>query len=62
MTHSRIARLNADWMLDVSFNPNAGNTVNSLAVQSDGKILDGGVPLTPISVALSLKGQHYCIL
>jgi hypothetical protein len=61
MTHYRLARLNAYGMLDASFNPNAGNTVNSLAVQCDGKILVGGyfttmggIQLTPISVAISL--------
>lgn len=47
-TRNRIARLNADGSLDFAFNPDANNggmynTVNSLAVQTDGKILVGGV-------------------
>jgi uncharacterized delta-60 repeat protein len=41
-TRNRIARLNADGTLDPDFNPNANSTVNSLAVQSDGKVLIGG--------------------
>ena len=42
---NRIARLNADGILDGTFNPGgagAPSTVNSIAVQSDGKILIGG--------------------
>ena len=41
---NRIARLNANGSLDVSFDPGSGanNTVQSLAIQSDGKILVGG--------------------
>ncbi|MEW6714269.1 MAG: DUF2341 domain-containing protein [Nitrospirota bacterium] len=42
ITRNRIARLNANNSLDVDFNPNANNTVRSIAVQSDGKILVGG--------------------
>src|SRR5438552_13991834 len=41
VTRNRIARLNPDGTLD-AFNPNANNTVNSIAVQADGKILAGG--------------------
>jgi len=37
-----IARLNADAMLDTTFNPNANNPVYSVAVQADGKLLLGG--------------------
>ena len=41
---NRIARLNADGTLDMSFNPvGANNDVNSVALQSDGKILVGGL-------------------
>jgi uncharacterized delta-60 repeat protein len=38
---SRIARLNADGTVDATFNPGTGSngTINSLAVQPDGKIL-----------------------
>jgi uncharacterized delta-60 repeat protein len=41
---NRIARLNADGSLDVSFNPGFGanNTVRTILVQSDGKIIIGG--------------------
>ncbi|HQO03178.1 MAG TPA: InlB B-repeat-containing protein [Spirochaetota bacterium] len=44
MARNRIARLNADGSLDTSFNPNAGasNSIYSVAVQGDGKILIGG--------------------
>jgi len=42
VTRNRIARLNADGTLDTSFNPNANSTVNSIALQADGKILVGG--------------------
>ena len=41
---SKIARLNPDGTIDTSFNPKNGvnNTVNTIAVQPDGKILIGG--------------------
>ncbi len=39
----RIARLNADGTLDTAFDPNANSNVLSIAVQSDGKILLGGI-------------------
>jgi len=41
---NRIARLNNDGSLDTGFNPGMGayNTIHSLAVQADGKILIGG--------------------
>jgi uncharacterized delta-60 repeat protein len=42
VARNRIARLNADGTLDSAFDPNASNTVNSIAVQADGKILAGG--------------------
>ncbi|MCL4177130.1 MAG: hypothetical protein KJ072_05225 [Verrucomicrobia bacterium] len=43
-TRNRLARLEADGALDLSFNPGAGfnSTVYALAVQTDGKILAGG--------------------
>ena len=42
---NRIARLNNDGTLDTNFNPGSGanNNVNSIAIQSDGKILIAGV-------------------
>jgi uncharacterized delta-60 repeat protein len=47
VTVNRIVRLNADGTRDTAFTTNtgtgAGSTVNSIAIQSDGKILIGGV-------------------
>jgi uncharacterized delta-60 repeat protein len=43
VTRNNIARLNPDGTLDTAFNPNANATVNSIAVQADGKILAGGL-------------------
>ena len=40
---NHIARLNPDGTLDTAFDPNANNTVLSIAVQADGKILAGGL-------------------
>ena len=44
VTRNHIARLNPDGTLDTAFNPNAkrGASVNSIAVQADGRILVGG--------------------
>jgi uncharacterized delta-60 repeat protein len=46
VTVNRIARLNSDGTLDTAFTTNIGTafngTVNSIAIQSDGKILIGG--------------------
>lgn len=39
---SRIARLNADGILDSDFNPNPDSSVFCVAIQPDGKILLGG--------------------
>jgi uncharacterized delta-60 repeat protein len=41
---NRIARLNTDGTLDVTFNPGTGtnNIVRSISIQSDGKIIIGG--------------------
>lgn len=46
VTRNNIARINLDGTLDTVFNPNAGGQVDSLAVQSDGKILVGGIFLS----------------
>jgi len=43
VTRRHIARLNPDGSVDESFNPNADARVLTLALQSDGKILAGGV-------------------
>jgi len=42
VTRNRIARLNPDGTLDLTFDPNANNSVNSIAIQADGKVLAGG--------------------
>ncbi|AFM10713.1 chitobiase/beta-hexosaminidase C-terminal domain-containing protein [Turneriella parva] len=44
ISRNRIARVNADGTLDLTFNPGTGanNSVYSMAIQSDGKILIGG--------------------
>jgi uncharacterized delta-60 repeat protein len=39
----RIARLDANGTVDMTFNPGANNRVESIAVQADGKILVGGI-------------------
>jgi uncharacterized delta-60 repeat protein len=48
-TRNRIARLDATGAADPSFDPNANNRVDTIAVQADGKILIGGdfTSLTP---------------
>jgi uncharacterized delta-60 repeat protein len=52
---NRIARINTDGSIDLSFTPGFGanNTVYSLALQADGKILIGGLFTTYASVASS---------
>ena len=42
VTRNRIARLDAATGAADSFDPNASDTVNSIAVQADGKVLAGG--------------------
>jgi hypothetical protein len=42
VTRNNIARLNLDGTLDTAFDPNAADSVNTIAVQTDGKILIGG--------------------
>src|SRR5437660_1973781 len=49
VTRNHIARLNPDGTLDTAFDPNANNTVLSIAVQADGKIFAGGAFTTDIS-------------
>ena len=43
VARNNIARLNPDGTLDTVFNPNANGGVLSIAVQTDGKILAGGL-------------------
>src|SRR4029077_14709816 len=42
VTRNHIARLNPDGTLDTAFDPNANGEVDTIAVQTDGKILAGG--------------------
>ena len=43
VTRNRIARLNSDGTLDLGFDPNANDAVYSIALQSDGKVILGGI-------------------
>ena len=43
VTRNNIARLNPDGTLDTAFDPNANDSVYTIAVQADGKILAGGL-------------------
>jgi uncharacterized delta-60 repeat protein len=45
VSRNKIARLNTDGTLDLTFNPGTGfdNTVNSITVQQDGKVIVGGI-------------------
>ena len=56
-TRNYIGRLNPDGTLDTAFNPGAGGTVYSLAVQADGKILVGGYFTTLGGQARSSLGR-----
>lgn len=42
VSRNRLARFNTDNTLDISFNPNPDNTVNSIVLQPDGKIILAG--------------------
>src|SRR6266478_4503902 len=53
VTRNRIARLNPDGTMDTAFNPNANSSVFAIAVQTDGKILVGGL----FNGANSIGGQ-----
>src|SRR5450755_4773628 len=58
-TRNYIARLDATTGLADSFDPNANNGVNSIAVQADGKILAGGAftTLAPIGGAAVTRNR-----
>jgi hypothetical protein len=43
VTRNRVARVFENGSLDTTFDPNANSTVNSVVLQSDGKILLGGL-------------------
>ena len=40
---NNVARFNTDGSLDLNFNPNANDQINAIALQSDGKVLIGGL-------------------
>ena len=42
VTRNRVARLNKDGTLDLPFNPNANDSLERIALQTNGKILIGG--------------------
>ncbi len=42
VARNRIARVNSDGSLDSGFNPSADNTVFTIGIQSDGRVLAGG--------------------
>ena len=42
VTRNRIARVNAQGLLDTAFNPNVNSGINSACLQADGRILIGG--------------------
>jgi len=50
VTRNRLARINPDGTLDTAFNPNANGSVQSIAVQPDGKILVAGTFVGPNSI------------
>jgi uncharacterized delta-60 repeat protein len=60
-TRNYIARVNADGSLDTGFDPNANNEVSRMVVQSDGKILLGGVFTTLQPNAGSLAFRNYFV-
>ena len=43
VTRNHIARLNADGSVDLTYDPNADQEVDALAIESDGKVLLGGI-------------------
>jgi uncharacterized delta-60 repeat protein len=59
-----IARLNTDGTLDTGFDPNANDTVDSLAVQADGKIVIGGqfTTLQPNGATVATTRNHFARL
>lgn len=59
-TRNHIARLNADGSLDTTFSPGLDGLVGSIALQSDGKILVGGLfnSVTPTGTTTSTARQN----
>lgn len=58
VARNRIARLNADKSLDLSFNPNLNNTVIDIKIQPDGKILVAGT-FTGVWATVQIVSQDY---
>jgi trimeric autotransporter adhesin len=63
-TRQRIARVNADGTLDLSFDPRANQAVFCVALQADGKVLLGGyfTALQPNGASSSTSRQHFARL
>ena len=61
---NKIARVNADGTLDPGFDPNANNTVWSVAVQADGKVLLAGefTSLQPNGAASATPRNYFARL
>ncbi|MBS0632647.1 MAG: putative Ig domain-containing protein [Verrucomicrobia bacterium] len=60
VTRNRIARVNADGTLDLTYDPNANNTIGAVTLQGDGKLLIGGIftTLQPNGTATALTRQY----
>ena len=61
---SRIARVNSDGTLDMTFDPKPNNGVNSIALQADGKVLPGGsfTTLQPNGAAAAITRKAFARL
>ncbi len=60
VTRNRIMRLDADGKLDTVFNPNVNGLVDTIAVQSDGKVIFGGgfLQLAPNGATTATTRNH----
>jgi len=59
-----LARFNPDGSLDQNFNPNANDQINAIALQSDGKVLIGGLftTLQPNDASAPTTRNHFARL
>ena len=57
VTRNHIARLNSDATLDSTFNPNSADTISTLALQANGKVLVGGDFFGPNSIGTSTRNH-----
>jgi uncharacterized delta-60 repeat protein len=60
-TRNYLARLNTDGTVDAAFDPNPGNLVYAMALQSDGKILLGGIFATFMPNGATTTTKRVCI-